>query len=88
MFYSFNFDGEIECHGGYTSFPDLYTVEGGAGTIYIKENIDTFPKTTLIADGNRLSDLPLLTRTVIQLSEPTKDLIINELYIRGKSESI
>ncbi|PIK61103.1 hypothetical protein BSL78_01928 [Apostichopus japonicus] len=80
---SFNFDGEIECHGGYTSFPDLYTVEGGAGTIYIKENIDTFPKTTLIADGNRLSDLPLLTRTVIQLSEPTKDLIINELYIRG-----
>lgn len=46
--------------------------------------MNAFPKTTLIADGARLSDLPILTRTVIKVLEPEQDLFIDELYLRGK----
>lgn len=75
-------------HGGETATPDINTVDGAAGTIYIEDDVTTFPHTTLIVDGQRQTNLPILARTVVQLLHPAEELFFDELYLKGKIFSL
>ncbi|PIK55152.1 hypothetical protein BSL78_07882 [Apostichopus japonicus] len=82
---SYTFDGDIQSYGGHTTIPDIATVDGAAGTVYVREEISSFPKETLRIDGQRTSDLPTLARTAVEPTEGNSNLLVDKLYLSGYS---
>ena len=85
---SFNFDGTFHTLGRGNSDSDSNKILGAAGTVFIRDQLSSLPRSKIIIDGRQESDLPKQARTVLSLdgTESNAQFEYDKLVLKGNSD--